>query len=142
LLDYSLYLDRAEQFHSMGHFSTVDSLSESAERKNAMTLAAYGDAEYRLSPQWILKGGVRLPHYSYDTYHRFLMEPKVMLSHDLDARSTLNVTFNMHHQPTTLLGFTDLEGFFREFYTTAEAEVPPGRSRSEEHTSELQSRGH
>src|SRR5690625_5337406 len=34
----------------------------------------------------------------------------------------------MQQQHTTLLGFTDLEGFFREFYTTAEAEVPPGRS--------------
>lgn len=128
MLDYSLYLDRAEQFHSMGHFSTVDSLSESAERKNAITLAAYGDAEYRLSPQWTLKGGVRLPRYSYGTYHRFLMEPKVMLSHDLDERSTFNVTFNVQQQNITLLGFTDLQGFFREFYTTAEEEVPPGRS--------------
>lgn len=128
ILNYRIFLDRAEQYRSFEEFSTVDSLSESTDRKQAATMSVYGDGEYRIGPRWTLKGGVRFIRYSYGTDQRFLPEPKWMLSHELDARSTLNLTFNMQQQYTTLLGFTDQQGFFREFYTTAEGAVPPGKS--------------
>lgn len=128
-LHYGIFLDRAEQFYAQGLLSTVDSLSEATRRDDAETLSAYGDAEYRLSPQWTLKGGVRLPRYTYGSYHGWLPEPKVMVSRDLGDHAAVHLSFNLQQQYTTLLGFTDQEGFFREFYTTAEEQVPPGKSR-------------
>lgn len=127
-LNHNIFLDRVEKFYSSGHLSTLDSLSETTGRNDVSIFSVYGDAEYHFNPRWIFKGGIRFPRYSYDSDIRFLPEPKMMLSHELNERSAINLSFNMQQQYTVLLGFTDLEGFFREFYTTSEKEVPPSLS--------------
>ncbi len=64
----------------------------------------------------------------YGDFTKFLPEPKALATFELNPKSTLNFAFNLQWQHTTLLGYTTLEGYFREFYTTADEETPPSTS--------------
>ncbi|WP_236977745.1 TonB-dependent receptor [Membranihabitans maritimus] len=127
-LDYDLFLDRSHQFRYGDQVSTVDSFSGSAQRSDAQTLALYSDGMYQINERWKVKAGLRLPYYLYADYDDFLLEPKALIMYDLTSRSTMNFSYNLQRQYTTLLGFTELDGFFREFYTTSDKEVPPSIS--------------
>lgn len=126
-MDYSLFLDRSQQYQLGDMISTVDSLSETT-RRSAGTLAIYGDANYRINDRWRVKSGIRIPHFRHGTFGKFLLEPKILATYEVNSLSSLSFSFNLQQQHTTLLGYTTMEGYFREFYTTADRHIPPGRS--------------
>lgn len=127
-LDYNLFLDRSQQYQYGDLISKVDSFSGTAHRQDARTLAAYGDASYRITDRWKVKAGLRSPWYLYGDFTKFLPEPKALAIFELNSQSTLNFAFNLQRQHTILLGYTTLDGYFREFYTTADEDSPPSTS--------------
>lgn len=127
-LDYDLYLDRSQQYQYQDRISTVDSFSGKTQREGVQTHTIYGDVDYRINDRWKIKAGLRAPWYFLGHYSRFLPEPKALAIFELSKNSTLNFAFNLQRQYTKLLGYTTLEGYFREFYTTSDAVSPPSTS--------------
>lgn len=108
---------------------TVNLYSANLGKQQASTMALFTDAEYRFSSFLRVNMGLRLPRYRYIDYKTLLPEPKLLAIFDLNSNSTINTSFNLQRQHTLLLGFTDPEGLFREFYATADEQIPPAVSK-------------
>lgn len=128
-MDYNLFLDRSEsQKFKDSAVNVMSSFSERVGRSGVRTFSVFGDAEYSVNARWRIKGGIRLPRYENTLYKKWLPEPKVLTSLDLTEKSTVNASYNFQQQNLHLLGFTDLVGYYREFYITAEEKVAPSNS--------------
>lgn len=129
MLDYTLYLDRSEHEEKEGQNTLTDHFSGNFSNDHVSTSSAYADARYQLNRIFHLNTGLRVTHYQNEKYHQFLFEPKMLATYELNENSTINAAFNLQRQPTVFLGFSDEEGYFREFYTTADERVSPSYSR-------------
>lgn len=123
-LDYSIFLNRSESQELLETTTLTSSFSGRIDQDHVQTYAVFGDAEYSVNPRWRIKTGFRLPWYKYGYYSKWLPEPKVLTSFDLTNKSTMNISYNLQQQHTKLLGFTGTEGYYREFYTSADEQIP------------------
>lgn len=124
-LDYDIYLDREEIVNE----DVVNSFNGRLAGAGVSNTALYADLHHRLSDRLDINTGFRMSHYASGSYHAWLPEPKVLATYQMDDNTTLNAAFNLQRQYTTLLGFSDDFGMFREFYVTSENDVPPAVSK-------------
>lgn len=128
-LDYLVFLDRSDQFETNGIVSTVDAYSGQVKQDHARTYSTFLDGLYSISSRWRVKAGIRFPYYSYREYSLWLPEPKVSTIFDLNDETTVNLSFNIQQQSTTMMGYLNEEGYYREFYIANQANLPTSLSR-------------
>jgi len=87
------------------------------------------DISYRMTDRFRINSGIRVSKYKYGRSDTWLSEPKILLTYELDDRSTVNAAFNMQRQSSMLLGFTDDMGRFREFYIANDGISAPSMSK-------------
>lgn len=127
-LHYSLYLKRESGTEIDGVTSITDKINVDANRKPAYISSIFADGQYAFNDQMRIKAGIRIPRYQYDNFVTWMYEPKILLSYDLTTNTTVNANFNRQRQFSHLLSYTEPEGYFREFYTTSDAIIPPSLS--------------
>lgn len=128
ILKYSIYLDRFQNQWDPDNFIANDSISITTDLKTAHVSSFFTDGLYRLNARMAIKAGLRLAHYRQDDYKTWMYEPGVLISYDLSSNTTINASYNRQQQFSHLLGYTVLEGNFREFYMVADNEIPPSGS--------------
>lgn len=111
-LDFGIYLNRNEAVNG----NTTSDYKNVLDMSEVISTALSADIAYRLSERFRVNTGLRLSRYTFGKAHAVLPEPKILLTYELDEKSTVNAAFNMQRQNTMLLGFTDDIGRFREFY--------------------------
>lgn len=129
VLDYSLYLNRSNESENGGVASVLESFSGSINRDNASSTSVFTDVRYQVNNRLHFNTGLRLSRYEFESFNVVLPEPKLLATYELNKKSTINAAFNLQRQTTVLLGFADEDGYFREFYTTADERVFPSYSR-------------
>lgn len=110
--DYRISLNRSQAVDG----EITRDYNQSMETTDISNTAFSVDILYRPGNRFQINSGVRLSRYSYGKYATLLPEPKILLTYQLNDRSTINAAFNIQRQSTMLLGFTDDIGRFREFY--------------------------
>lgn len=123
-LNYSIFLERSESRALLETQTLISSFSDRIEQNRIHTYSVFGDAEYSWNPRWRIKAGIRLPRYANSDYKKWLPEPKLLISLDLTSQSTINASYNLQQQHTQLLGYTEKAGYYREFYTSSDKQIP------------------
>lgn len=126
---YSIYLDRFEYLKNQDSFMTNDSLSITTDKETAHVSSVFAEGLYRLNPKTRIKIGFHSSYYRKNNYKTLLHEPGVLISYDINPHTTLNTSYSRHQQFSHLLGYTVLEGNFREFYMTSDRQIPPSISQ-------------
>jgi len=124
-LDFGIYLNRSEAVNG----NTTSEYENALDMKEVASSALSADVSYKLSNRFRINTGFRLSRYTFDRFNELLPEPKVLLTYELDKKSTVNAAFNMQRQNTMLLGFTDDIGRFREFYIANDGNSPTALSK-------------
>lgn len=127
-INYKIYLDRSLRYTNPNENILKDSFSIRTNQHPAYISAGYADMKYSLNSKWRIKSGVRIPYYRYDDFSTWLYEPKILISYDISQGSTLNASYNRQMQFSHLLSYFEPEGYFREFYTTSDADHVPSKS--------------
>ncbi len=127
-LNYSIFLDRSESVEILGTSTLISSFSDRLTRSHVYSNSIFSDVEYSINPRMRIKSGIRLARYQYGNFVSWLPEPKVLTTWDLTKKSTISASYNMQQQYSHLLGFTSSEGYFREFYISADQETPTSSS--------------
>lgn len=123
---YEIYMDRYRKITATDVLT--DSLSLRTGLQRTHVTSFFADGLYRFNDRFRLKAGIRLPRYARKTYSVLTAEPRLLMSYDLTGNTTMNVSYNRQSQFSHLMGFTQDNGYFREFYTASEKEMPPSRS--------------
>ncbi len=127
-LNYGLFLDRSNRYEKDGSNMLIDSISLGGEREPAYISSLFADGLYQINDHIRIKAGLRLPRYQYSDYTTWMYEPKILISYDLNSKTTMNASYNRQRQYSHLLSYTESEGYFREFYTTSDGLTPPSLS--------------
>lgn len=124
-LNFGIYLNRKEMVNG----STTNEFNGAIGMSNVVNTAFSTDISYRLSDRFNVSTGARVSKYTIDRNNSILLEPKMLLTYELNGKSTVNAAFNMQRQSSMLLGFTDDIGRFREFYITNDGQSPIASSK-------------
>src|SRR5690625_160057 len=123
ILKYSIYLDRFQHHRNQNILSVNDSISITTDLKTAHVSSFCADGLYRFNTKMRIKAGLRLAHYQKTGYKTWMYEPGILVSYDLTPNTTVNASYNKQQQFSHLLGYTILEGNFREFYMVADNRI-------------------
>lgn len=125
-IGYQFRFNRSKMIRSQ-LTETEDYFSGRIKQDPAFLFAPFLDAEIRLFPSLILKSGMRLSNYTSEDFHRWLPEPKGMLTWNFSQSASLNASFNHQIQPVHLVAY-NLEGFFIENFLTSDKNIRPSSS--------------
>lgn len=124
-LAYGIYLRRNEAVEG----NTISSYDDELNMTGITNTAMSADAAYQINDRLRINSGLRLSSYTFNSSNMMLAEPKILVTYGLDKNSTVNAAFNLQRQNTTLLGFTDDMGRFREFYISNDRSFPIASSK-------------
>ncbi|GAA5220970.1 TonB-dependent receptor plug domain-containing protein [Membranihabitans marinus] len=124
VMDYSIFSYRKEEEKIKNVVSTNFALSDTLSQRSISTTAGFADMQYTFNPRWFIKTGIRLPFYNAPSTVRLLPEPKILTTYHLNKNSSFNAAYNYQQQTMALLGYTDLTGHYREYYASANDEIP------------------
>lgn len=124
-LAYGIYLRRNEAVEG----NTISSYDDELNMTGITNTAMSADVAYQINDRLRINSGLRLSSYTFNSSNMMLAEPKILVTYGLDKNSTVNAAFNLQRQNTTLLGFTDDMGRFREFYISNDGSFPIASSK-------------
>ncbi|GAA5221125.1 TonB-dependent receptor [Membranihabitans marinus] len=125
---YKVSADRSETEELLDVKTTNFALQGNIKNDGVKTTSIFSDFDYTLNPKWKIKVGIRLPYFQNQSFSKILPEPKIMTSFHLDKSTSLNAVYNMQQQSLLLMGYTNSEGGYREFYTTSDSQLPTAQS--------------
>lgn len=122
---YGIYLRRREAVDG----GIISDYYRDMDTRDVDNTALSADFSYIMTERFRVNSGIRISRHGHERSGTWLSEPKILLTYELDDRSTMNAAFNMQRQSAMLLGFTDDMGRFREFYIANDGISAPSLSK-------------
>lgn len=128
MIRHDIYLDRYKENISNDVPDMEDRLKIRTGGDPAHVTSVFSDGIFHASSNLRIKAGGRVPRFRYNGFTTYMFEPKALISYDVSSQASVNAAYNHQQQYAHQLGYTENEGYFREFYILSDQRILPSRS--------------